>query len=169
MIKDEEVCLEGKEEKVVEKENVVAPPATPKVPKKAPTTRKGREAVAKKAKKGEELVAQQREHMAALDTRSGPVSEGSIKSLSKRIRETTEDGRFVYEVLRDILMDGGQHASDRIAAGKVLLERGWGKVPDVVILEEIIRPENVLKNFSIEMLKEMVIQAKTVEGEVREL
>ena len=161
---------------MVEEENVVAPFTTPKVPKKAPTTRKGREAVAKKAAKGDELVKQQQDHLAEVRNQSGPNSDGAIKSLSKRIRETTADGRFVYEVLRDILLDGGQHASDRIAAAKVLLERGWGKVPDILILEEIVRPENTLQNFTIEELKALLAgQAvigslgKMVEGEVREL
>lgn len=156
---------------MVEQENVVAPPArTRKVkePKKdgtvkkaAPTTRAGRAKVSKSAAKGEELLVQQQTHLAAIRNQ---LPKESIKSLGSRIRETTEDGRFVYEVLRDILLDGGQHASDRIAAAKVLLERGWGKVPDIVILEEIIRPENTLRNFSIEELRKSLVLLIHTEG-----
>ncbi len=143
-----------------------------KKPRNQSTTRKGRaEASAKKAADPPAHALAQKERFAEVHS-DGPLSKPSIKSLGKRIRETTEDGRFVYEVLRDILLDTAEHASDRIAAGKVLLERGWGKVPDVVILEEIINPSTTLRQFSTDELKRLLVVAVTqevVEGEVKEL
>jgi len=143
------------------------------VKKKQPTTRKGRAEVAAKAKHGEELAQVRRDNLAEVHNTHGAMPVGSIRNLGKRIREVTEDGRFIYEVLRDVLLDNTQHASDRITAGKVLLERGWGKVPDIIILEEILNPTNLLREFSTEELKKMLVAAATqeevVEGEVREV
>jgi hypothetical protein len=58
------------------------------------------------------------------------------KGLAKRIREMVGDdpGR-IANILFDILEDPRAANRDRIAAGKELLDRGWGKAPTFMPIE----------------------------------
>jgi len=141
--------------------------------KKPPTTRKGRAEASKNAMSPPALAQYRKEKLDEVrELGHGGLPVVSIKSLGKRIRETTDEGRFIYEVLRDILLDVTEQASNRIGAAKLLLERGWGKTPDILILEEVLHPTNVLRNFSTDELKrmlELAPQEGVIEGEVKEL
>ncbi len=59
---------------------------------------------------------------------------GRIKGLSQRIRELTNDGEKILRLLAD-MVEGKVKANprDQLEAGKILLERGFGKVADVRI------------------------------------
>lgn len=58
------------------------------------------------------------------------ISSSRPKGLAKRIRDMVgDDPSRIADVLFDILEDNLAKNSDRIAAAKELLDRGWGKAP----------------------------------------
>lgn len=62
---------------------------------------------------------------------------GRPKGLARKIRdEYGEDGGTLLTVLGVIAHDSRAANSDRIAATKILLERGWGKPPAFAPIEE---------------------------------
>lgn len=67
----------------------------------------------------------------------GVVSPGRPKGLASRIRELTNDGQDLIDILLEAatgLMDGIR-PRDRIEATKMLLERGYGKPVEIVKTE----------------------------------
>lgn len=59
---------------------------------------------------------------------------GRPKGLASRVRELTGDGEAVLDLLMDVLT-GQMKANPRekLEAAKILLERGWGKAPELSV------------------------------------
>ena len=61
---------------------------------------------------------------------------GRPKGLASRVRELVgDDANAILEVFSQIATDPKAKVSDRIAAGRELLDRGWGKAPSFAPLE----------------------------------
>lgn len=61
---------------------------------------------------------------------------GRKKGLARMVREmVADDPTRICDVLFDILEDPQAKNADRIAAGKELLDRGWGKAPTFTPIE----------------------------------
>lgn len=62
---------------------------------------------------------------------------GRPKGLARKARELCgDDGETVLLYLASIMADTKAANSDRIAAAKLLLERGWGKAPTFAPIED---------------------------------
>lgn len=58
---------------------------------------------------------------------------GRPKGLARRVQEATEHGKTVIDVLVEILTNEKAKNADRIKAGEILLDRGFGKALGVVL------------------------------------
>jgi hypothetical protein len=56
-----------------------------------------------------------------------------VKGLSQLVREATDNGRAIVEMLTGIALDDGAAARDRISAGSILLDRGFGKAVETTL------------------------------------
>ena len=62
---------------------------------------------------------------------------GRPRGVAARAREYAgEDGADIFAFLRRIVDAEGENTRDRIEAGKILLERGWGKAPQLIDVEQ---------------------------------
>ena len=56
-----------------------------------------------------------------------------VKGLSQLVREATDNGRAIVEMLTGIALDDSAAARDRISAGSILLDRGFGKAVETTL------------------------------------
>lgn len=61
---------------------------------------------------------------------------GRPKGLAKRVRDAVEDGENIVSFLTTVLADQSESTRDRIAAAQILMERGWGKAPQLIDVEQ---------------------------------
>jgi hypothetical protein len=80
---------------------------------------------------------------------------GRPKGLAARVREMTDDGTQLIEMYRDIAFGKVKATTrDRIEAGKILLERGFGKAHETVLTGELPgAPKEELAALSMEQLE----------------
>ena len=89
--------------------------------------------------------------------------------MAKKIRGFDEDNKTpIFKILFEVLHDSGEATKDRLHAAEILLNRGWGKAIETVVIEEVNHTEIALKEYSIQELKALR-DAMTVEGDFREV
>ena len=59
--------------------------------------------------------------------------KGPVKGIAQLVREATDGGRAIVEMLTGIALDDGAAARDRISAGSILLDRGFGKAVETTL------------------------------------
>ena len=59
--------------------------------------------------------------------------KGPVKGIAQLVREATDGGRAIVEMLAGIALDDGAAARDRISAGSILLDRGFGKAVETTL------------------------------------
>lgn len=61
---------------------------------------------------------------------------GRPKGLASSIREATRDGAELKEILLEVARSK-DHRNDRLRAVELLLQRGWGKAPEIQLTGEL--------------------------------
>lgn len=85
--------------------------------------------------------------------KTGGKNHEPVKYLASKIRGYDEDGDTpIFKILFGILHDEKEATKDRLHAAEVLLNRGWGKAIETVIIQEMNPTDEVLKEYSIEEL-----------------
>ncbi len=59
--------------------------------------------------------------------------KGPVKGIAQLVREATDGGRAIVEMLTGIALDDSAAARDRISAGSILLDRGFGKAVETTL------------------------------------
>lgn len=59
--------------------------------------------------------------------------KGPVKGIAQLVREATDGGRAIVEMLAGIALDDGAAARDRISAGSILLDRGFGRAVETTL------------------------------------
>lgn len=101
--------------------------------------------------------------------KKGGKNHEPVRELAKNIRGFDEKSKApIFKILYGILHDGKEATKDRLHAAEILLNRGWGKAIETVVIEEANQADLVLREYSLQELKALR-DAMTVEGEYREI
>lgn len=97
----------------------------------------------------------------------GGRTKQPVKDLGKKIRGfDAKSGKPIFEILFRILHDEKREVKDRLRAAEILLNRGWGRAIETVIVEEINPADHALREYTLEELKSMR-NVMVVEGSSR--
>ena len=80
-----------------------------------------------------------------------PTGLNAITKFMARVREATNNGQDIINVLKDCLHD--KNPAIQIQAAKVLLERGWGNAPQSIVLDDRREKPLDLSHLSADELK----------------
>ena len=61
---------------------------------------------------------------------------GRPSGLAKRVREAVADGQDLVDFLISVVKNEGEATRDRISATTLLMDRGWGKAPQLIDVEQ---------------------------------
>ena len=77
------------------------------------------------------------------------VPERARRELYRKFQEHTDE---VLTTFLDILRDDEVNPSDRIAAGKEILNRGWGQAPNVSIVDATLKVEHTVNSDALRQM-----------------
>ena len=98
--------------------------------------------------------------------RHGNRKREPVKDLANKIREfDIKKNKPIFELIFEVLHDKKEATKDRLHAAELLMNHGWGKAVETVIIEEVNSTEVALKQYSLEELHALR-NAMVVEGTV---
>ena len=91
-----------------------------------------------------------------------------VKNLARKIRGFDDDQTTpIFKIIFQFLNDETETTKDRLHAAEILLNRGWGRAIETIVIEDESGILKELRQYNLEDLKNMRDNVITIEGKVR--
>jgi hypothetical protein len=100
------------------------------------------------------MVAKNQHPNSLANLKTGGKNHEPVRHLASKIRDFDSDGKTpIFKILFGILHDAGESTKDRLHAAEILLNRGWGRSIETVVIEEVNPVDGLLKEYTVEELR----------------